>query len=211
MTAEFVIRNAEVEGRPGVDVRLRAGRICEVGTHLWRRGVDWLDARGGAVLPGLADHHLHLHALAAARASVRCGPPDVRTPDGLRQVLGGSTLRRTGFAASAMSKPSQGIWTRTPWTGSTPAGRCGSSIAAVRCGSSTAPRSAQRVWPRWSTPGSSAARRGDQPAASFALTTCSEPCSPQRARLDCTASVRISRGWVSRRSPTPPPTWAPTH
>ncbi|NKS90653.1 amidohydrolase family protein [Rhodococcus hoagii] len=89
MTAEFVIRNAEVEGRPGVDVRLRAGRICEVGTHLWRRGVDWLDARGGAVLPGLADHHLHLHALAAARASVRCGPPDVRTPDGLRQVLGG--------------------------------------------------------------------------------------------------------------------------
>ncbi|CBH47633.1 amidohydrolase family protein [Rhodococcus hoagii] len=89
MTAEFVIRDAEVEGRPGVDVRLRAGRICEVGTHLWRRGVDWLDARGGAVLPGLADHHLHLHALAAARASVRCGPPDVRTPDGLRRVLGG--------------------------------------------------------------------------------------------------------------------------
>jgi predicted amidohydrolase YtcJ len=38
-----------------------------------------LDARLGAVLPGLHDHHVHLHAAAAALDSVAVGPPVVRT------------------------------------------------------------------------------------------------------------------------------------
>src|SRR5262249_56920050 len=36
-----------------------------------RTGEESLEATGGTVIPGLHDHHLHLHALAAARASVR--------------------------------------------------------------------------------------------------------------------------------------------
>jgi predicted amidohydrolase YtcJ len=38
-----------------------------------------LDAQLGAVLPGLHDHHVHLHAAAAALDSVAVGPPAVRT------------------------------------------------------------------------------------------------------------------------------------
>ncbi|MGO4759133.1 amidohydrolase family protein, partial [Streptomyces sp. 2MCAF27] len=45
--------------------------------------------RGGALLPGLHDHHVHLAALAADAASVRVGPADVRGRDGLAQALRG--------------------------------------------------------------------------------------------------------------------------
>ncbi|PTR21595.1 putative amidohydrolase YtcJ [Rhodococcus sp. OK519] len=87
MIGEFVIRNAEVAGRPGLDVWIVDGRVAEIGVGLRPPRGDTLDARGGAVLPGLVDHHLHLHALAASRMSVRCGPPDVRGPDDLARAL----------------------------------------------------------------------------------------------------------------------------
>jgi predicted amidohydrolase YtcJ len=46
-----------------------------------------LDAQLGAVLPGLHDHHVHLHAAAAALDSVAVGPPVVRTvPEFTRAV-----------------------------------------------------------------------------------------------------------------------------
>lgn len=90
MRPDLVIRNAEVAGRPGLDVRIVAGRIAEVGPNLPAGRADTLDARGGAVLPGLVDHHLHLHALAAARASVRCGPPAVHGPAELARALTGA-------------------------------------------------------------------------------------------------------------------------
>ena len=44
-------------------------------------------AAGGALLPGLHDHHLHLFALAAADASLRCGPPEVRNLRALADAL----------------------------------------------------------------------------------------------------------------------------
>lgn len=88
MTGQFFIRNAEVDGRTGIDVRIVAGRIAEVGPNLPRGCGTSLDARGGAVLPGLVDHHLHLHAMAAARTSVRCGPPEVHGPADLERALG---------------------------------------------------------------------------------------------------------------------------
>ncbi len=47
-----------------------------------------MDAAGGALLPGLHDHHIHLLALAAAQRSVRCGPPDIGTGDELAALLG---------------------------------------------------------------------------------------------------------------------------
>ncbi|WP_305092921.1 amidohydrolase family protein [Prescottella sp. R16] len=97
MRTELVVRNAEVEGRPGLDVRVVAGRIVEVGPGLAADRGELLDARGGAVLPGLVDHHLHLHAMAAARASVRCGPPAVRDPAELARALAGADAGAGGW------------------------------------------------------------------------------------------------------------------
>lgn len=64
----LVIRNVEVDGRAGLDVRLEASRIAEIGTGL--RGGDDLDGQGGALMPGLCDHHIHILGLAARADSV---------------------------------------------------------------------------------------------------------------------------------------------
>jgi predicted amidohydrolase YtcJ len=45
------------------------------------------DVGGAALLPGLHDHHVHLHAMAAAVASVACGPPDVADLETLTAAL----------------------------------------------------------------------------------------------------------------------------
>ena len=84
----MLITAAEVEGRGPLDVRTEHGRIVEIGPSLARApGEPVLDAGGGALLPGLHDHHLHLLALAASLVSARCGPPDVRDRRGLAQAL----------------------------------------------------------------------------------------------------------------------------
>lgn len=82
----MLIRNAEVDGAR-LDVRLVAGRIAEIGPALDPFAGEVLDAAGGALLPGLQDHHIHLQALAAAMNSVRCGPPQVRGHTDLARVL----------------------------------------------------------------------------------------------------------------------------
>ena len=90
----MLIERAEVEGRAPRDVRIDAGRIAEVAPKIAARaGEQRLDAGGGALLPGLHDHHLHLLALAAALRSVRCGPPDVRTREDLVRALGAARPR----------------------------------------------------------------------------------------------------------------------
>jgi predicted amidohydrolase YtcJ len=107
MSADLLIRNAEVEGRPGLDVRVTAGRIAEIGAGL--RGTEpALDAAGGALIPGLIDHHIHLMALAAQRASLKLGPADVRGVEGFRTALQaadraaapGAWLRGVGYHES---------------------------------------------------------------------------------------------------------------
>lgn len=94
----MLIRNAEVEGRR-VDLRCAEGRILEVADRLaGHPGSEHeLDARGGALLPGLHDHHLHLLALAAALESLDCGPPAVRHADALRRRLAEAMPDRTGW------------------------------------------------------------------------------------------------------------------
>jgi predicted amidohydrolase YtcJ len=70
-TRTALVVNAEVGGRPGVGVRVSPQQILEVGAGLAaRRGEDVLDAAGGAVIPGLHDHHVHLRGLLAARLSL---------------------------------------------------------------------------------------------------------------------------------------------
>jgi predicted amidohydrolase YtcJ len=65
----LTIRNVEVDGRAGLDVRIADGRIAEVGPRL-AEGGDEIDGRGGALIPGLCDHHIHLFGLAARDDSV---------------------------------------------------------------------------------------------------------------------------------------------
>jgi predicted amidohydrolase YtcJ len=84
----LLVRDAELNGLRRADVRVRNGIVTDIARTLEREPTEpVLDARGGALLPGLCDHHLHLHALAAQGRSVPCGPPQVRTAAELRAVL----------------------------------------------------------------------------------------------------------------------------
>jgi len=100
----MLIVNAEIEGRAGQDVRLLDGIIREIGPDLPRHpGEDTLGARGGALLPGLNDHHLHVFALAVAESSVRCGPPEVTNKEELAAALahaGSGWVRGIGYHES---------------------------------------------------------------------------------------------------------------
>jgi predicted amidohydrolase YtcJ len=102
-----LLRNAELNGRLRADLRISGGTVTEVAPDLqWRRGEPVYDCRGGAVLPGLCDHHVHLHALAARASSARCGPPDVTGPAGLAEALAAADpdpsgwIRGTGYTES---------------------------------------------------------------------------------------------------------------
>ena len=82
----MLIRNARLWPSPSLsieaalDVRVAAGRVveCEPGLRP-AAGEEEINAAGCALLPGLHDHHVHLRALAAARASVQVGPGQVRS------------------------------------------------------------------------------------------------------------------------------------
>jgi len=82
-----LIRDAELaSGR--FDVRIRGARIAEIGRGLVASDAEaTLDARAGALLPGLHDHHIHLQALAAKLASLDCGPSAVPDFNALTQAL----------------------------------------------------------------------------------------------------------------------------
>jgi predicted amidohydrolase YtcJ len=78
----------QLPGIPRTDIRIARGYVTDCGPGLRPDpGEDEFDAAGGAVLPGLHDHHVHLRALAAAQASVQVGPAHARTPAGLRLRL----------------------------------------------------------------------------------------------------------------------------
>ena len=101
MTTRLVLHRALVDGEL-VDVTCAGERIESVTPVARRpRGGEVLDVGGGALLPGLHDHHLHLLAMAAARRSVEVGPPAVTDAAGLGAAL---------HAAAAVAPP--GAWLR---------------------------------------------------------------------------------------------------
>jgi predicted amidohydrolase YtcJ len=80
-----------------VDIRVGA-RIDDVAETLAPRpGEDVFDAAGGTVLPGLHDHHVHLHSAAAAETSLRVGPPQVRDPAALAGALATAQAGEDGW------------------------------------------------------------------------------------------------------------------
>ncbi|GGN46177.1 amidohydrolase family protein [Streptomyces fuscichromogenes] len=107
----LLIARAEVEGRL-VDVRVQGGQVADVAERLRPLpDEEVVDAGGGALLPGLHDHHVHLLAMAAAERSVFCGPPAVSDAAALS-----ATLRK---AASGL--PADG-WVRGTWYSESVAG-----------------------------------------------------------------------------------------
>ena len=78
-----LFRDAQVQGAR-CDVLVVDGTVQQIqprlhpGDHAVEHVVD---AEGGALLPGLHDHHVHLAALAASLASVRVGPPEVTSTE----------------------------------------------------------------------------------------------------------------------------------
>jgi len=64
----LLLRDVEVDGAR-VDVLIVGGRIAAIAPDLAREDEE-IDGRGGALIPGLTDHHIHLLATAAARDSI---------------------------------------------------------------------------------------------------------------------------------------------
>ena len=102
----MLIRRGKLPGGRVADLRVDE-HIVEIADELDRSGSEQLlDANGGAVLPGLHDHHLHLRAMAAALDSIAVGPPQVRTKAQLAQALRSASpgadgwIRAVGYHAS---------------------------------------------------------------------------------------------------------------
>jgi predicted amidohydrolase YtcJ len=61
------------------------------------KGESVLDAAHGTVIPGLHDHHVHLHSAAAALTSVFVGPREVGDREALRRVLAAARVGDDGW------------------------------------------------------------------------------------------------------------------
>lgn len=91
MNNTTLIRNVAVRGRCGVDVRVGEESILELGSSLGRRaGEEVVDGAGGALIPGLHDHHVHLRAAVAARYSVDVS--DVASPEEFDRVISAAAV-----------------------------------------------------------------------------------------------------------------------
>ncbi|MET0150228.1 MAG: amidohydrolase, partial [Acidimicrobiales bacterium] len=100
----LLIRGGEVDGRRA-DVLVDDGRIVAVGADLRPSGSpDTWEVDGGAVLPGLHDHHLHLLAMAAAAGSLDLTDPAGGIEGAVRRaaadVAPGGWLRAVGHHAA---------------------------------------------------------------------------------------------------------------
>ncbi len=103
----LLIRDAELLGGKRADVLVVGGRIAGIGRGLPDDAQQVREAKGGLLLPGLHDHHVHLAGLAARRHSVWCGPPQVEDEATLREVLaqapGSGWIRGLGYHESVLS------------------------------------------------------------------------------------------------------------
>ena len=108
----MLIRGAQIwaaDSAAAQDVRLSGGTIAAIGRLPPLPGETVLEAQGGLLLPGLHDHHIHLPALAARRASLVCGPPAVTSEETLAAALaaapGQGWIRGILYHESVMGLP----------------------------------------------------------------------------------------------------------
>ncbi|WP_298198344.1 amidohydrolase family protein [Novosphingobium sp.] len=107
--SRLVIRQAELADGSVQDVLVEQGVIRAIGPALAVAGAVEIAAAGGFLLPGLADHHLHLAATTVGRQSVPCGPPQVDGPEALARALtaapGSGWIRGIGYHESVAGLP----------------------------------------------------------------------------------------------------------
>ena len=118
----WLLRQVELAGEV-VDCRLAGGVVTGLGVGLTALpGERVLAAHGGALLPGLADHHLHLFAAAAAAQSFDLAgagelPHDPEPAGWLRVIGAGRELDRADLDAAWPNRPvraqhrSGALWT----------------------------------------------------------------------------------------------------
>lgn len=83
----LLFRDVDVDGGR-TDVLVRGATVAAISAGMSTdTGCETIDGRGGALLPGLWDHHIHLLALAAARDSIPVGPPQVADGAGFETAL----------------------------------------------------------------------------------------------------------------------------
>ncbi|TPG25499.1 amidohydrolase family protein [Mycolicibacterium hodleri] len=83
----MLIQRARLLDDTVVDIRTDH-HIVEVAQDLApARGESLFDASERTVIPGLHDHHVHMHSAAAAMTSVSIGPREARDRNGLRTAL----------------------------------------------------------------------------------------------------------------------------
>jgi predicted amidohydrolase YtcJ len=88
----MLIRRAQIDGRGPFDVSIADGVVTRIAPRIDAApGETVIDARGGELIAGLHDHHIHLFATAAARRSLACGPPAVTSRAALRARLADAT------------------------------------------------------------------------------------------------------------------------
>jgi len=115
----MMIRDAELAfGQQRADIRVEAGVITAIVPKLRRRrGEEVVPAEGRALLPSLCDHHIHLQATAAARASVDCSPAACANGAALARALqaaeqqleAGAWMRGIGFHDSVFAGEGQSL------------------------------------------------------------------------------------------------------
>lgn len=104
MTQSFdlVIRDVRPWGGARTRIGIRDGKIAEIGAILSAKGREF-DGKGKVIIPGLIDHHIHILATAAQRASIDL--TNARSVEDVKQRLRnaaqhfplGSWLRATGY------------------------------------------------------------------------------------------------------------------
>jgi len=104
----LLITNAELLSGSGspTNIAISGGRIKAIGSIAATGAERVIDAKGGLLIPGLHDHHVHLISYAAALQSVRCGPPEVISEEALVETLnnqpGKHWLRGIGYHESVL-------------------------------------------------------------------------------------------------------------
>ncbi len=107
MAGGVLIRRAELLHGEIADIRIRGNLVADIGFLAQGDGEQVIEAKGGLLLPGLHDHHVHVAATAAAMDSVKCGPPEVVDEAGLAAALGvagDGWLRGIGYHESVTGR-----------------------------------------------------------------------------------------------------------
>jgi predicted amidohydrolase YtcJ len=102
MTESILFRSIEIDERI-TDLRVESGLIVAIGKDLPATDAEIIDGDGGALIPGLHDHHVHLLAMAARKSGVDLGV--MRDPESVDRalvaaatsVVGDEWLRVTGY------------------------------------------------------------------------------------------------------------------